>query len=81
MFPTGEPDPATLINLGYYDPMQLLPRAQREYLSGGEKPGTFWRDLTTAANQVPRVAYLILGAAFVGLGIYTYREHRREKRT
>jgi len=73
MWPTGEPDPATLINLGYYDPFDQLPADQREYLAGGEKPGTFWRDLATASNQIPQLVWIALGVALMGLGYYSYR--------
>jgi len=74
MFPSGQPDPATLINLGYYDPVEDMPRAQREYLEGGARPTTFWRDLATASNQVPQWVWIALGAACVGLGYYTLRK-------
>lgn len=76
MFPSGAPDPATLINLGYYDPLEHLPRAQLAFLEGGERPGTFWRDLATASNQIPRWAWLVLGALLLGLGYYSYRKNR-----
>ncbi len=80
MYPTGQPDPATLINLGYYDPIELLSRGQRSYLEGTAEPTTFWRDLATASNQVPRWAWLVMGALFVGMGYYVYKQRTKAGR-
>jgi hypothetical protein len=80
MHPTGEPDPATLINAGYYNPLDYLSRAQVEYLQGGAAPGTFWRDLGVASNQVPQWVWIGLGVGFVGLGYWTYRSRRARAR-
>ena len=73
MYPNGHPDVPTLYNLGYYDPADYLTREQRRYIEGGEKPGTFLRDLGTASGQVPRWAWIAVGVGFVLLGIYAYR--------
>lgn len=80
MHPTGQPDPATLINLGHYDPRDYLPRAQRTYLEGGARPGTFFRDLGTASNQVPQLVWLLVGSGLVALGYYVYRKQSKPKR-
>jgi hypothetical protein len=77
MYPTGEPDPATLINAGYYDPLQVLPRSWSEYATGGPAPGTFWRDLRVSSNQVPQWIWLALGIVLVSVGYYTYRRRAR----
>jgi hypothetical protein len=79
MYPTGRPDPATLINLGYYDPIEQLTSSQRAYLEGTGEQGTFWRDLATASNQVPRWAWVVLGALFVGMGYMAYRNAPKKK--
>jgi hypothetical protein len=78
MYPTGQPDPATLINLGYYDPIEDMPRKQRDYLEGGERPSTFLRDLGTASNQVPQWIWIALGVFFTGLAYYTYRKRQKK---
>jgi len=80
MFPTGQPDPATLINLGYYDPLQDMPMRQRVYLEGGERPGTFWRDLGVAGSQVPQWAWLAIGALALGLAYWSHRKDRPKRR-
>lgn len=73
MSPHGHPDPATLINLGYYDPIAESSPKQRAYLQGGEKPGTFGRDLAGAANQVPWWAWIAVGVGLMGLGYASWR--------
>jgi len=73
MQPSGHPDPATLINLGYYDPLDSLPHAQIAYLEGGAKPGHFGRDLATVISQVPRWAWFTLGGALVAMAYVSYR--------
>jgi hypothetical protein len=80
MYPTGQPDPATLINLGQYDPRDYLTRAQRSYLEGGARPGTFFRDLGTASNQVPQLVWLLVGSSLLGLGYYVYRKQSKSRR-
>lgn len=75
MHVTGTPDPATLINLGYYDPLKELPRKQAAFLAGeGAQPTTLWRDLATLSNQVPQWIWLLLGAGMVGIGYYVHRK-------
>jgi hypothetical protein len=74
MLPHGHPDPPTLINLGYYDPVDELPADQRRYVEGGDKPGTFFRDLGTASNQVPQWAWIVMGIGLIAFGYYTYRQ-------
>lgn len=73
----GHPDPPTLVNLGYYNPIEELPSGQRTYLQTGEKPSTFFRDLGSAANQVPQWAWITLGVGFVALGVWTYRKAKK----
>jgi hypothetical protein len=77
MSPHGHPDPPTLVNLGYYDPIAELPEAQRDYVEGGDKPTTFFRDLGSAANQVPQWAWVALGVSFVAIGVWTYRKAKK----
>jgi hypothetical protein len=81
MHVTGVPDPATLINLGYYDPVSELPRRQADYLAGNtEPPMTFWRDTATISNQVPQWIWIVAGAGMLGVGYYIYRKNRREEK-
>jgi len=75
MHVTGTPDPATLINLGYYDPLSELPRRQAEFLSGdGPQPTTLWRDLATLSNQVPQWIWLLMGGGMLAVGYYVHRK-------
>jgi hypothetical protein len=76
MFPNGHPDPPTLINLGYYDPVEELPAAQRRYVEGGDRPSTFFRDLGTASNQVPQWGWIALGAGLLLFGYWTYHQSK-----
>jgi hypothetical protein len=80
MYATGQPDPATLINAGYYDPLEYMPRGWREYVQGGSAPGTFWRDLGVANSQIPQWAWLTLGVMFMGFGYYIHRKRKRRAR-
>lgn len=80
MSPHGHPDANTLINQGVYNPMDHWPTSQVEFLTTGEKPGTFFRDLSGASNQVPRWAWFVTGGVFVLLGGLAYRRHRKEKK-
>jgi len=73
MFPSGHPDPATLINAGVYDPAASWSAAQASYLQGGKKPSTFLRDLRGASNQVPSWGWLAVGGVFLLLGYLSYR--------
>jgi hypothetical protein len=79
MFAVGHPDPATLINLGYYDPIEELPKDQRDFLDGAAKPTTFWRDLATASNQVPMWAWIVLGVGLLGLGYVNWKNKDGKK--
>jgi hypothetical protein len=83
MHVTGVADPATLINLGYYDPMDELPRKQAQYLAGDrDQPTTFWRDTATLSNQVPQWIWIVAGVAMTGFGYWVYRRNKkREKGT
>lgn len=79
MHVTGLPDPATLINLGYYDPLDELPARQVDFLLGRTtEPSTIWRDTATMSNQVPQWIWIVFGGVFVGTGYYLYRRNRRE---
>lgn len=69
MYPHGRPDPATLINMGFYDPQNLWSPAQKQYLSGGKKPSTILRDLQGVSNQVPQWTWLAAGGVLVVLGL------------
>lgn len=75
MHVTGTPDPATLINLEYYDPLKELPRKQAKFLAGErDQPTTLWRDLATLSNQIPQWVWLLLGGGLIGIGYYAYRK-------
>jgi hypothetical protein len=78
MYPHGHPDPATLYNLGYYDPIEELTAEQRAYVEGRrDKPSTFFRDLGGASAQVPRWAWIAVGVGLIAVGIYTYRAAKK----
>lgn len=73
MTPHGHPDPATLINLGYYDPLEEMNPRHASYVAGdGERPGTFGRDLATTMSQVPRWGWLVVGAGLLGVGYLSW---------
>lgn len=77
---TGHPDPSTLANLGYFDPKEVFTHRWAEYLDGGEKPGTFTRDLRTAIDQVPRWAWGTLAGAFTVFAVLAYRTDRKREK-
>lgn len=80
MSPSGHPDPPTLANLGQIDPVGSLDSAWHAYVTGtGSKPSSFGRDLAASSNQIPRWAWLTVGALFVGVGFWTW--HRSKGRT
>lgn len=81
MDPHGHPDPTTMINQGRYDPLEQWPRRHTQYLvDGGEKPGTFFRDLQGVSNQVPRWAWFVTSGTFLIFGAVAYRNHKKAKR-
>lgn len=80
MAPHGHPDPNTLINMGKYDPMEHWPNSQVQYLTTGQEPGTFLRDLSGVSNQVPRWAWFAVGGVFLVLSGLSYRKHRKQKK-
>jgi hypothetical protein len=76
---TGHPDPATLANLGYYDPLALMDPAQADWVTGKDsKPGTYLRDLAGATNQVPQWAWLATGALLLGLGWWGWHQSKKK---
>src|SRR5258706_5905490 len=77
MDPNGHPDPATLVNLGYYAPPDVFTDDWSAYLSGGTKPGHFGRDLRTSIDQVPRWTWFTLAGVF---GAFAYIAWKREKK-
>jgi len=77
MDPHGHPDPATLLNLGYYAPGDVFTQGWVDYIAGGEKPGHFGRDLRTAIDQVPRWAWATVAVAF---GAFAYMAYRTDKK-
>lgn len=81
MMPSGHPDPATLINLGYYDPLDHMSHAQVQYLEGGEYPSHLGRDFAGALNQVPRWAWLTLGGGMLIMAYVAYRRAYKQKAT
>jgi len=80
MLPHGHPDPATLINMGRYTPLEHWPESQVAYLSGGEHPSTFGRDVSGVFNQVPRWGWFALGGTFLVLSGLAYRRHKKTKK-
>ena len=80
MTPHGHPDPNTLINMGKYDPIDHWPSSQVQYLTNGEKPGTFLRDLSGVNNQVPQWAWLVLGGTCLLLSGFAFNRHRKESK-
>lgn len=78
MSPDGHVDPATLANLGYYDPAQLFADDLALSASGGAHPSTFVRDLETAIDQVPRWAW---GTTAVLFGLFAYLSYRGERKS
>lgn len=81
MLPHGHPDPNTLINKGLYDPQEHWPNKVNAFLDTGERPNSFFRDLAGVNNQVPRWAWFVLGGTFVVLAGFSYRAHRKEKKS
>jgi hypothetical protein len=77
MAANGHPDPATLLNLGYYAPGDVLTQDWLDYLSGGTKPGHFGRDLRASIDQVPRWAWTTVALAF---GAFAYMAYRTDKK-
>jgi hypothetical protein len=77
MDPNGHPDPATLVNLGYYSPADVFTQGWADYLAGGPKPGHFGRDLRASIDQVPRWAWATVA---VGFGIFAYMAYRTDKK-
>jgi hypothetical protein len=75
---TGSPDPATLINLGYYNPVDELPRRYASFLEGStDQPSTLGRDLATLSNQVPQWIWIVSGIGMLGVGYYIYRRNKK----
>lgn len=77
---TGHPDPVTLSNLGYFEPGDVFTARWADYLDGGEKPGTFTRDLRTAIDQVPRWAWATVAGAFTVFAVMAYRTDRKREK-
>lgn len=79
MDPSAHIDPPTLINVGYYNPLDELPEKQRDYLAGGERPGTFMRDIGTAINQVPRWGWAVGAGVFYMMAYMSYSRGSAKK--
>jgi hypothetical protein len=77
MSPDGHVDPATLANLGYYDPGNIFTDEWEAAVASGERPSTFSRDLETAIDQVPRWAW---GTTAVLFGLFAYLSYRGERK-
>ena len=74
----GHPDPATLLNLGYYVPADVFTDDWMGYLRGdGSKPGHFGRDLRASIDQVPRWAWATVAVAFGAFAYMAYRTDRK----
>lgn len=80
MDPTGHPDPATLMNLGYYAPGDVFTEEWANYLAGGAKPGHYWRDVRASIDQVPRWAWATIAVAFGAFGYMAYRTDKKRGR-
>jgi len=80
MRPTGHPDAATLANLGYFDPKDIVTASWAAYIDGGPKPGTFGRDVKTSIDQVPRWAWGTLAASFSLFAVLAYRTDRKREK-
>jgi hypothetical protein len=76
----GRPDPATLVKMGYYDPIAEMPASQAKYARGGDKPGTFFRDLQGVSNQVPWYVWTLAGVGTMGFAYYLYRRGAKGKK-
>lgn len=70
-------DPPTLINLGYYNPLEELPEPLSEYLAGGKTPSTLLRDVGTAVNQIPRWGWAVGCVGFCLLSYSSYTRGRK----
>lgn len=70
-------DPIWAQRQGAYVPAEAFPERWRDYLAGGDHPGTFFRDVGTASDQVPRWAW---GALAVVFGTFSYMSWRGEKK-
>lgn len=75
--PHGHPDPATLVDMGTYRPEEYWPEEQLEYVRGGSKPSTFFRDLQGVSNQVPQWIWLTVGGATLAYAFFTWRSSKR----
>jgi len=74
---TGNPDPITLAALQVYDPIAGAPLSYHRSLATGEPPGHFGRDFSTAMNQIPRWAWIVMGFGFGGLAYLSWRRRGR----
>jgi hypothetical protein len=74
MYPHGRPDPATLINMGFYDPATMWSDSQKRYLEGGPKPSSLLRDLQGVSNQIPQWVWLAAGGTLLVLGLMAMRK-------
>ena len=81
MAPHGHPDANTSINQGKYRLLDNLPDSQVDYLTTGEEPGTFLRDLGGVSNQLPRWSWFVMGGTCLLLGGLAYRRHKQEKKS
>lgn len=70
-------DPVTVSRAGAYDPAEGFPAGWRGYLAGGDRPGTFTRDLGTAIDQVPRWGWATMTVVF---GTFAYMAWRQDKK-
>ncbi len=73
----GHTDAATMINLGYYKAADIFPQRWAAYIEGGERPSAFGRDLSTAANQVPRWAWIVMAGTFSMLAYVSWRGDKK----
>jgi hypothetical protein len=75
--PSGNPDPITLAMMQVYDPIAGAPRSFQTSLATGKEPGHFGRDFSTAMNQIPRWAWILVGVGFGGLAYLSWRRRGR----
>lgn len=74
MSPHGHPDPPTLANVGYYEPLQVLSPKQRK-AAMGHPTSTFFRDVRSSLNQIPRWGWI---AGAVVFGFMAWRSARSD---
>ena len=77
---TARVDPPSLVALKYYNPLDALEPDWADYVGhGGERPGTFGRDLAGVNAALPYWGWLLIGGALIGGGYLAFRASRKKK--